>query len=126
MIKKNKEKFKGRIFLLLHLLLIFYSFSGIFSKLAGKYDFMSSGFIIYYGLMVLILAVYAIGWQQIIKKLPLTAAFANKAVTVVWGAIWGVIVFNEKISINRLIGIALVVGGIVLYALSDVKGESTE
>lgn len=125
----SKRKGKGGntlIFIILHILLMVYSLSGIFSKLAGKCSFLSLRFILYYGIMLLILAFYAVGWQQIIKRIPLTSAFANKAATVVWGAVWGVTVFDESISIKRLIGISLVVGGIVLFSLSDIKGESKE
>ena len=39
--------------------------------------------------MLLALVTYAAGWQQVIKHLPLTTAYANKAVTVVWGILAG-------------------------------------
>ena len=43
-------------------------------------------------------------------------AFANKAITVVWGIIWGYLFFDEAITLKKLIGAALVMTGIVLYA----------
>ena len=67
----------------------------------------------------MLLGLYAIGWQQIIKRLPLTTAFANKAVSVVWGIIWGCLIFKESITIGKVIGAILVVSGVVLYAYSD-------
>ena len=39
--------------------------------------------------MLAALVAYAFGWQQVIKHLPLTTAYANKAVTVVWGILLG-------------------------------------
>ena len=81
------SKKKLKVLLVLHILLVLFSTSGIMSKLAAGYDFMSLGFILCYGGMVCILGVYAIGWQQVIKRLPLTTAYANRAVTVVWGLV---------------------------------------
>ena len=103
----------------LHLMLMIYSISGICSKLAGRYPFLSLKFCFFYGIVILLLGFYAIGWQQIIKRIPLTLAFANKAVTVIWGSIWGVLFFQETITVGKIIGTMLVVAGIVLYAYSD-------
>lgn len=80
---------------------------------------MSFRFIMLYGCVILLLGVYAIFWQQIIKKMPLTAAYANRAVTVFWGMVWGFIIFKEKITPGKAAGAALVIAGIILFALSD-------
>lgn len=113
------------IFLKLHIMLMIYSLGGIFSKLAGKENFLSFKFCLYYAVIIGLLGFYAIGWQQIIKKLPLTTAFANKAVTVVWGIVWGCVFFNEKITIGKIIGASMVVLGVVIYAKSDGEGMET-
>ena len=108
----------------LHLMLMLYSMSEICSKKAAGESFLSVRFCLYYGTVILLLGVYAIGWQQIIKRLPLTTAFANKAVTVVWGIIWGAVFFHEKITLGKLLGAAIVIAGVVLYVLSDKQEES--
>lgn len=108
-----------KILLALHLILAIYSTSTIFSKLAAKQDFLSLKFCLYYGIIILLLGFYAIGWQQIIKRLPLTTAFANKAVTVVWGIAWGFLFFNEVITPGKIIGAVMVIAGIIIYAMSD-------
>ena len=109
---------KNLDFLLLHIILIIYSFSGICSKKAALESFLSFDFLLYYLLVFLILVIYALGWQQIIKVLPLSTAFANKAITVVWGLVWGKILFNENITAGKLIGIGFIVAGIVLFSYS--------
>ncbi len=109
---------KNLAFLLLHIILIIYSFSGICSKKAALESFLSFDFLLYYLLVFLILVIYALGWQQIIKVLPLSTAFANKAITVVWGLIWGKLLFNESITAGKLIGIGFIVAGIVLFSYS--------
>ncbi len=107
-----------------HILLLCYSTEGIFSKLAAREAFLSIQFIALYGIVLLILAVYALGWQQIIKHLPLTSAYANKAVTVVWGIIWGVLVFHEQVTAGKIIGAVLVILGVALYAEADYDAKS--
>ena len=113
-----------RLFVVLHLLLMLYSLSGICSKLAGQAAFLSPRFMLCYGGVLVLLMLYALGWQQIIKRLPLTLAFANKAVTVVWGLVWGALFFKEAVTPGKLAGAALIIGGIVLYSTADAGGEA--
>lgn len=110
----------------LHLLLMLYSASGIFSKLASQQDFLSWQFVLCYVAILALLGIYAIGWQQIIKKLPLTTAFANRAVAVVWGIIWGVLFFGESITLMKIIGAALVICGVVVFARADGEDRGNE
>ena len=76
--------------------------------MAAQNDFLSFGFIFWYGLVILNLGIYAIVWQQIIKHLPLTTAYANKAVTIVWGILWGLLFFQEQIKWNMVVGAVIV------------------
>ncbi len=80
----------------------------------------------YYAAIILLLGFYAIGWQQIIKRLPLTTAYANKAVTVVWGIVWGFVFFHEAITVGKVVGAALVILGVVIYAKADDGGNQHE
>ena len=73
----------------------------------------------FYGAVILILGLYAVFWQQIIKRLPLSTAYMNKAATVVWGLVFGSVFFGERVSAPKLIGAALIIAGIVLYALPE-------
>lgn len=118
---KNKIK----IYSILNIALIIYSLSSVFSKTASNYKVLTPSFIFYYGLVILCLGLYAIIWQQVIKRLPLTTAFAFKAITVVWGIIWGVIIFNEQITLGKIIGAAIIITGVILYAFSS-ESEKNE
>ena len=115
-----------KILLALHLLLMVYSMSGICSKLASRAPFLSFQFCLYYAAIIGLLGIYAIGWQQIIKRLPLTTAFSNKAVTVVWGIIWGAAFFQEAITAKKVVGAALIIAGVVLYARADTASSGEE
>lgn len=112
--------------LALHAMLVLYSLSSVCAKLAAGFDFMSVGFVACYAGMIALLGVYAIGWQQVIKRLPLTFAYANKAVTVIWGIVWGVLLFQERVSPVKLLGAAIVLAGVVLFSLSDARQEEGE
>ena len=115
---------KLKTLFLLHLMLIVYSMSGICSKLAAEQSFFSLEFCLYYGCIILLLGFYAIGWQQIIKRLPLTTAFANKSVTVVWGFVWGIMFFHEAITIGKVVGAVCVIIGVVIFAGADGVAEN--
>lgn len=116
---------KGSVLVALHVLLALFSTSGIFSKLASGYSFLSLGFVLCYSGMVCVLGAYAIGWQQVIKRLPLTTAYANRAVTVVWGIVWGAVIFGESVSWQKVLGALVVLSGVALYAFAgDAKADS--
>lgn len=102
----------------LHGMLVLYSLSSICGKLASGFSFLSVGFIVCYGGMIALLGIYALGWQQVIKRLPLTFAYANRAVTVVWGIVWGALFFSEPVTAGKLAGALIVLAGVVLYATS--------
>ena len=100
-------------FLLLHLILGVYASSknhtGYFAVIAA--------------IMLAALVVYAFGWQQVIKHLPLTTAYANKAITVVWGILLGFLLFGESITLRQFIGAAVIIVGIVLFVRADNEEE---
>ena len=102
--------------LLMHVLFLFYSAGSICSKLAAGEPNMSKRFMILYSVIILILSIYAVGWQQVIKHIPLSTAYANKAVTIIWGIIWGTLFFHERITLGKIIGAIIVFTGIVLYS----------
>lgn len=108
-----------RTLLLLHILLLFYSLADVASKFAAGHVFPSIGFIICYGLVLVILAGYALGWQQVIKRMPLTTAYANRGITVVWGIFWGAVFFSEAITPFKLLGAVMIIAGIALFSRAD-------
>ena len=114
---------RGKIFwfLILHIALLIYSMTGLFSKNASMQPFLSLPFILFYAGMVMVLGIYAILWQQVIKHLPLTTAYVNKAVTVVWGVLLGIVFFRERISAVQACACAVIIGGTVLYVRADLK-----
>ena len=81
-----------RDYLFLHIVLIIYSLTSVLSKSAA--DKTGIAFVVLYGAVLFCLMLYAVLWQGVLKKFPLTTAFANKAIVVVWGILWGWLFFD--------------------------------
>lgn len=116
---------RAKTLVLLQGLLMLLSLADVASKRAAGFDLLSPGFIVCYGIVLVVLAAYALGWQQVIKRMPLTTAYANRGITVVWGIVWGVVFFGERITPFKLVGAALIIAGIVLFAHADAEKGGT-
>lgn len=123
--KEKMSRSKIKVYIVLHLLLFLYAAGGICSKLAAKEAFLSPKFIMYYMIVLANLAFYAIVWQQIIKRISLVSAFANKAITVVWGMMWGFLIFGESITITKITGAVIIIVGIY-FVVSDNEVNTNE
>lgn len=110
---------KGKYFLFLHIELLLFSLGGVCSKMAAQNEFLSFWWLFWYALVILNLGVYAIVWQQIIKHLPLNTAYANKAVTIAWGILWGALFFHETIKWNMIVGALIVIIGVIVVVRAD-------
>ncbi len=105
----------------LHILRLLYSLCSVCSKLASGEAFLSVRFCLFYGTSLAILAVYALAWQQILKRLPLSLAYANKAVGLIWNLLWGLLLVHEALTWKKLLSALCIMGGIVLFSLADEK-----
>lgn len=109
--------------LLLQAVFFIYSISSVVSKLASNQETFSPAFILLYGVDVLVLGVYALLWQQVIKRFELSIAYANKAVTLLWALVWGIFLFHETITPWKIAGILLVMLGIfILNSREEEQG----
>jgi multidrug transporter EmrE-like cation transporter len=113
--KKSNAKHHVFWYIFLHLLIFFMSLGNVLSKAASQQEFLSLPFILLYLAELFILFSYAILWQQVLKHIPLTVAFCNKAVGMVWTTMWGVLIFKEGApSLCQCLGIVIVLIGVVL------------
>ena len=106
-------------YLLLYIAIFIYSLQSIMSKLASGYTVFSWQFCLFYGCGLLCLAVYAVLWQQILKYLPLTTAYANRSLVMILTMLWGSLLFKERITLNMIIGGAIILFGVNLVVKSD-------
>ncbi|MBQ6416644.1 hypothetical protein [Butyrivibrio sp. AE2015] len=112
--------------LLLQSAVVVYSLSTVAANLASKYEFLSTGYLLFFGLEFIILAAYALIWQQMIKRFQLSVAYANKAMTLMWSMLWNFIIFSQGITPFKVVGVVLVVIGVVIMNTGAVKGEGED
>lgn len=112
----SKPKYKS--LLLLHFNILIFSLTGIFSKCAansvnqnGIFDFHT---MLFGALMLLNCGIYAIFWQQTLKRFDVHVAYAHKAVYNIWSLLWAVLIFSEHITIGNIIGTVLIILGLVV------------
>lgn len=124
--RDKKKETNIKYLAILHIVLAVYSILGIASKIASGKEFLTLEFCFFYGIVILNLFVYAIFWQQIIKKIPLVTAYANKAVTVIWGIIWGFVFFKEEITPGKILGAFIIILGICLVVSDNENVQEDE
>lgn len=119
-----KNKSSVFYFLLMHAGFLVYAFYAVLGKFASKQDFLSPAFILIYIAVFAILFFYALIWQQVLKVIPLVVATANKTITIVWGIVFGKLIFGEQIKLNMILGAVLILTGILILATE--KKEANE
>lgn len=120
-----KNKIKNII--LLQGVVVIYTLSGIMSKNASASGDNPVKFLIFFGLEFVLLAVYAVLWQQMIKRFELSVAYANRSMAVLWSMLWAVLLFHDKITVKNIIGVLLVTTGTVVINtdIKNTEGEET-
>ncbi len=109
--------------LLLEISVVVYSLSTVAGNLAGQSPFLSRNYIIYFGLEFIILAIYAVLWQQVIKRFQLSIAYCNKSVTLLWSMLWNFIIFSQGITPGKVAGVLLVMAGVIVM---NIGGHGDE
>lgn len=104
-------------YVLLYCALLLFSSCSVFSKISAAYPLPSLGFLLFYGLSLGMLGIYAIVWQIVLKHFDLTVAYANRASVTLMGMLWGVLIFHEEISWNMVLGAVIIVVGILVVVV---------
>lgn len=109
---KEDKKSGLKLILFIQGAVIVYSFCGVFQKLAAQHSMLSIEFLLLYGCSIFILMVYAVLWQIILKHVPLTTAYSNRAIAMIWSLVWSVILFQESVSWNQVFGALVICFGV--------------
>ena len=117
----NGKKSLVPYFVLMHFGFLMYAFYSVLGKIATKTEFMSARFILLYAAVFLIIFIYAVLWQQVLKVIQLSVASSNKSMTIVWGIFFGRIFFGEAIKLNMIIGAVIIFVGILI-----LNGDTNE
>ncbi|MCL2562568.1 MAG: transporter [Oscillospiraceae bacterium] len=110
---------KNRYFQLLGAFFLF-SFVGVVGKMAAMSGGLTMRFFLFVGLQVFLLGLYAIIWQQVLKKFDLVAAMAYRGVVVILSLIWAIVFFQEEITMFNIIGSLIIVAGIYIVSTGEV------
>lgn len=111
--------------LLLQAIIIIYTVSSVMAKLAsGSKDDLLRMFL-FLGMEFVILAIYAVLWQQMIKRFDLSVAYANRSMAILWSMIWAVIFFHDEITLRNILGVLMVLVGTVIVNL-DAREEAQD
>jgi drug/metabolite transporter (DMT)-like permease len=99
---------------ILQCVVVIYTISSLMSKKASASEGDIVKFLFWFGMEFVILGIYAILWQQVIKRFELSVAYANRSMAVVWSMVWAVIFFHDTITVKNIIGVCLVVIGTII------------
>lgn len=104
--------------LLLHISILLFSATGIFSKMAanninanGIFDIWT---FVFAGLMLINCGIYAIFWQQNLKHFEVNVAYTHRSVYNVWSLLWAFLIFSEQITVGNIIGTVLIIAGVLV------------
>jgi drug/metabolite transporter (DMT)-like permease len=79
---------------------------------------LSIGYIWRLACAVVILGIYALLWQQIIKRMPVSDAYMFKGMSLIFVMLLSHFIFGEIITLYNGIGAIVIIGGIALFAKS--------
>ena len=120
MIKKLKlDKQLIKNICILQGIIAIYTLSTVAAKFASGEKFLTFKFFMFYGIEILILGIYAILWQQIIKKFEISIAYANRAMALLWSILWAIVFFKESINLKNFIGVLIVIIGTIIVNKND-------
>lgn len=95
-----------------------YACTSIFTKMASQQEPMSFPYLLWIAGAVGVMGGYAMLWQQVISRMPLSTAYMFKGTSLVFVLLFSALLFGEAITLNNVVGSAIILAGIVLFAKS--------
>ena len=96
-----------------------YACVSLFTKYASQQSFMSWNYILGLVGAISVMGLYAVLWQQILKRIELSLAYMFKGTSIVFVMLLAYVLFGEQITWNNIVGAIIIICGIVLYAHSS-------
>ena len=95
---------------------LLYACVNLFTKFAAQQEFVSMPYCLGLCGAVGVMGAYAICWQQILKHIELSTAYMFKGTSLIFVMLLAFVIFGEAITSMNIIGAAVIVLGIILYA----------
>ena len=95
---------------------LLYACVSIFTKFASQQEMMSTKYLLGLGGAICVMGLYAIFWQQILKRIELSTAYMFKGTSLIFVMLLAALLFGETITWTNILGAIIIILGIVLYA----------
>ena len=95
-----------------------YACVGICTKMAALQTPFSWPYLLWFAGAVAIIGIYAILWQQVLRRIELSTAYMFKGTTLIFTMLIAALLFGETITIPNIIGSVIIITGITLLARS--------
>lgn len=96
--------------------------SSVIMKIASNYDNLVMK-ILLFCLSIGVLGIFSILWQKLLKNVDLIKAYIFKSTTIIWSIIYGVILFDEHITLNMIIGMLVTTAGVIITILGGKENH---
>ena len=97
---------------------LIYSTTGVFTKFASGEIFLSMTYMLYFSMVIVAMGIYAVMWQLILKRVPLSQAYLYKSMTVFFSLFFAFSIFNEEVTWKNMLGAVLIISGIIVNSQS--------
>ena len=95
-----------------------YACVGICTKMAALQTPFSWPYLLWFAGAVAIIGIYAILWQQVLRRIELSTAYMFKGTTLIFTMLIAALLFGETITVPNIIGSVIIITGITLLARS--------
>ena len=93
-----------------------YACTSICTKMASQQEMLTWTCLFWIGGAVGVMGVYALLWQQVIARMPLSTAYMFKGTSLIFVLMFSAMLFGEAITLNNVIGAMIIIIGIILFA----------
>ena len=93
-----------------------YACTGICTKMASRHEMFSWPYLLWMAGAVSVIGIYAILWQQIITRIPISTAYMFKGTGLIFGLLFAHLLFSERITVYNIIGATIIIIGIALFS----------
>lgn len=95
---------------------LLYACVTLYTKYASQQEMGSVAYCLGLAGAIGVMGLYAICWQQILKRVELSTAYMFKGTSLIIVMLFAYALFGEQITATNIIGSVVIVGGIMLFA----------
>lgn len=95
---------------------LLYACVSLFTKYASQQEMGSVAYCLGLAGAIGVMGAYAICWQQILKRVELSTAYMFKGTSLIFVMLFAFALFGEPITIMNVVGAAVIITGITLFA----------